>query len=49
LRGKIDGFLRDGNRAILNRNTNESRCDICVRNVGPLGSAGPGLPAAPTD
>jgi hypothetical protein len=53
LRGKIDGFLRDGNRAILNRNTNGSRCDICVQNVRPIigsaGSVGPGRPAAPTD
>ncbi len=36
LRVKIDGFLRDGNRAILNRNTNGSRSDIGVQNVGPL-------------
>ncbi len=36
LRGKIDGFLRDGNRIILNRNTNGSRCDICVQTVGPV-------------
>jgi hypothetical protein len=47
LRGKIDGFLRDGNRAILNRNTNGSRCDICVQTVGSAKSAGPGWPAAP--
>jgi hypothetical protein len=55
LRGKIDGFLRDGNRAIINRNTNGpgSRCDICVQNcrpiVGSAVSAGPSRPAAPTD
>jgi hypothetical protein len=36
LRGKIDGFLRDGIQAIINRNTSWSRCDICVQNVGPL-------------
>ncbi len=49
LRGKIDGFLRDGNRAMLNWNTNGSRCDICVQTVGCAKSAGPGRPAAPTD
>jgi hypothetical protein len=49
LRGKIDGFLRDGNRAILNRNTNGSRCDICTQTVGCAMSAGPGRPNAPTD
>jgi hypothetical protein len=47
LRGKIDGFLRDGNMAVLNRDTwvTTSRCDICVQNVGPsqglLGQLGP--------
>jgi hypothetical protein len=49
LRGKIDGFLRDGNRTIMNRNTNGSRCDICVRNVRSAGSAGPSRPAARID
>jgi hypothetical protein len=49
LRGKIDGFLRDGNWAILNRNTNGSRCDICIQTVGSAAkSAEPGRPAAPS-
>ena len=48
LRGKIDGFLRDGNRTIINRNTSWSRCDICVQKWS-IGSAGPGRPGAPTD
>jgi hypothetical protein len=49
LRGKIDGFLRDGNRAIINQNQDGSRCDICVQTVGSAGSAGPCQPAAQTD
>ena len=49
LRGKINGFLRDGNRTKINRNTNGSRYNICVHIVGSDGSAGPGRPAAPTE
>ncbi len=49
LRG--DGFLPDGSRKIKNRNTNVSRCDICVQNVawGSAGLAGPGRSVAGTD
>ena len=49
LRGNIDGFLPDGIRANINRNTNWSRCDICVQNVESAGSAGPRGPATWTD
>ncbi len=48
-RGKIDGFLRNGNQTIINRNTDGSRCDIYVQTVGSNGSAGHGRPAAQTD
>ena len=49
LRGNIDGFLRDGKSGNINRNTNWSRCDICVQNVESAGSAGPRGPATWTD
>ena len=45
----MDGFLRDRNFEIKNRNTKESRYQICVQNVVNTGSAGPGRPAAQTD
>jgi hypothetical protein len=49
LRGNIDGFLPDGKSGNINRNTNWSRCDICVQNVESAGSAGPRGPATWTD
>jgi hypothetical protein len=49
LRGNIDGFLQDGKSGNINRNTNWSRCDICVQNVESAGSAGPRGPATWTD
>ncbi len=49
LRGKIDGFLREGKLRIIIQNTNESRSHIGVQNLESIGLAEPGRPTARTD